>query len=131
MNRLAVITLATLATVTTLAGTANAQDRRYYGYHGGGMSHDFGYGQSGARGDRIDARQFWQHLRIYGAAASGELTWHEGARLMREQDRIGRMERDARRDGYITRDEAYEIRRAQDAASRHITRESTDWQVGW
>ncbi len=129
MNRLAIITIAALAATTAIAGTANAQDR--YGYGGKGSGYGSGHRPSNDRGDRIDGRQFFQYLRIYGAAVSGELTWNEGARLLREQDRIGRMEKDARRDGYITREEALRIRRAQDAASGHIYKESTDWQHGW
>lgn len=129
MKRLAVITITALAAVTALAGTANANDR--YGYGGKGSGYGSGHKPSDHRGDRIDGRQFLQYLRIYGAAVSGELTWNEGTRLLREQDRIGRMEKDARRDGHITRDEALRIQRAQNAASAHIYKESTDWQYGW
>lgn len=128
MRRLALITLAALATTTALAGTASAYDR--YG-HGSGGGYGHGSGSSDNRGDRIDRRQVYQYLRIYGAALSGELTWGEGTRLLREQDRIGRMEKDARRDGHITRDEARRIQEAQNAASSHIYQESTDWQHGW
>jgi hypothetical protein len=41
------------------------------------------------------------------------------------------MEAWAKRDGYVSRDEARRIEAAQDAASRHIYRESHDGQTAW
>jgi hypothetical protein len=83
------------------------------------------------RGDRIDARESNQAYRIHRASRNGELTWSEKIRLWGEQARIHRMERRAYRDGYVSRHEAREIERAQDAASRHIRHESRDGQTAW
>jgi hypothetical protein len=114
MKRLVLIALA-LAAATT---TANAYD----------YSH--GYGDYG-RQRRIDAREAAQAERIDRARARGELTWFERFRLRSEQARIHRMERHARRDGYIDRYEARDIERAQDRASRHIYNQSHDGQRRW
>jgi hypothetical protein len=107
MTRLALIVIALAASTTV----ASAQD----------------YG----RGDRIDAREAAQARRIEHARRSGELTWYEAMKLKAEQHRIRRMEAWARRDGSISRDEARRIEAAQDAAGRHIYRESHDGQTAW
>ena len=41
------------------------------------------------------------------------------------------MERWAKRDGHISREEARRIEQAQDQASRHIRREKHDGQTSW
>jgi hypothetical protein len=81
------------------------------------------------RSDRIDAREANQARRIENARRSGELTWWESMRLRGEQRRIHRMERQAERDGHISREEARRIENAQDAASRNIYRQSHDHQT--
>lgn len=83
------------------------------------------------RGDRIDARQANQAYRIYHNRRAGELTLHEKWRLQAEQRHIARMERHAKSDGYISREEARRIEAAQDRASRHIYRQSHDGQTSW
>lgn len=83
------------------------------------------------RSDRIDAREAAQARRIEHARRTGQLTWFEKMRLNGEQRRIHRMERAAERNGHISREEARRIERAQDAASRHIYRESHDGQTTW
>lgn len=80
---------------------------------------------------RIDAREAAQARRIQQARRHGELTWYEAHRLRSEQQRIHRMEAWARRDGYISREEAARIGRAQDRAARHIYQESHDDQRAW
>ena len=107
MKRIALIALA-LAATTTAAG-----------------AYDYG------RGRRIDAREAEQAYRIGRAGHNGQLTWYERWALAREQARIHRMERAAKRDGHIDGYEARRIERAQDAASRHIYRESHDGQTAW
>ncbi len=67
------------------------------------------------RGDRIDNREARQADRINEGRRSGELTWLGGERLRAEQARIHQMERWAKRDGYISREEARRIEQAQDA----------------
>jgi hypothetical protein len=83
------------------------------------------------RADRIDAREARQAERINEGRRSGELTWLEAQRLRAEQARIHRMERWAKSDGYISREEARRIEQAQDAASRHIRQEKHDGQTTW
>ena len=83
------------------------------------------------RQDRIDARRAEQAYRIRHNRMTGELTLLEKWRLKAEQHRIADMERDALRDGYISRHEARRISEAQDRASWHIWRESHDGQTAW
>lgn len=83
------------------------------------------------RGDRIDNREARQAERINEGRRSGELTWLEAQRLRAEQARIHQMERWAKRDGFISREEARRIEHAQDEASRHIRREKHDGQTTW
>src|SRR5262245_57796098 len=92
---------------------------------GAASAHDY------SRGDRIDAREAAQARRIERGIRNGELTWHEQLKLKAEQARIYAMERAAKRDGYIDAYEARRIERAQDAASRHIYRETHDDQTSW
>ena len=84
-----------------------------------------------SRADRIDNREARQAERINEGRRSGELTWLEAQRLRAEQARIHRMERWAKSDGYISREEARRIEQAQDAASRHIRQEKHDGQTTW
>jgi hypothetical protein len=112
MTRIAIIALAIAASTTAAS------------------AHDY------SRSDRIDAREAAQARRIEHNRRTGELTWYEAAKLRAEQRRIHAMEASARRDGYISRAEARRIEAAQDAASRHIYRESHDgqtarWRRGW
>jgi hypothetical protein len=105
MTRIAIIALALAATTTAAS------------------AHDYG------RADRIDAREAAQARRIQQARRAGELTWYETLKLKTEQRRIYRMEALAKRDGYISRDEARRIKAAQDAAASNIYRESNDGQT--
>jgi hypothetical protein len=109
MNRSALIALALLATTTAAS------------------AHDY----SGARGDRIDDRQSEQAWRIERARQNGELTWLERQKLRFEQGYIRGLERQARRDGYISRDEYRAITEAQNEAGRDIYRQSHDRQIAW
>lgn len=83
------------------------------------------------RDARIDARQAEQAYRIRHNRHSGQLTLLEKWRLQAEQHRIAAMERAAERDGHVSRREARAIDRAQDAAGRHIYRQSHDGQQAW
>jgi hypothetical protein len=107
MTRIALIALA-LAASMTAAG-----------------AHDYN------RGDRIDAREAAQARRIEHYRHTGQLTGYEASKLRAEQRRIYAMEAWAKRDGYISRSEARRIEAAQDAAARHIYRESHDGQQAW
>jgi hypothetical protein len=84
-----------------------------------------------SREHRIDARQAQQAYRIAHDHRTGQLTLFEKWKLKAEQRRIAQLERYARRDGYISRGEAHRIGEAQDAAARHIYRESHDGQIAW
>ena len=105
MIRIALIALALAATTTAAS------------------AHEYG------RAERIDAREAAQARRIQQARRAGELTWYETLKLKAEQRRIHRMEAWAKRDGYISREEARRIRAAQEEASRNIYRESHDGQT--
>ena len=83
------------------------------------------------RGDRIDRREARQAARIREGRESGQLTGSEARHLWAEQRRIHQMERWAKRDGHISREEARRIEEAQDSASRHIRREKHDGQSTW
>jgi hypothetical protein len=86
---------------------------------------------TGAMADRIDQRQAEQARQIEQGRRSGELTRSETASLRAEQTRINDIERRAKADGVVTRQEARQIAQAQNAASRHIYQESHDSQRSW
>lgn len=77
---------------------------------------------------RIDKRQSIQSHRIEQGRHTGQLTFRETRALKAEQARIRAMERRAKADGHIDREEARRIERAQNAASRHIALERSDSQ---
>jgi uncharacterized membrane protein YebE (DUF533 family) len=79
-----------------------------------------------ASADGIDRRQTNQERRITDGVRSGTLTRTEAQRLEAEQGRIREMERRARADGHVDRYERFRINQAQNAASRHIFRETHD-----
>ncbi len=70
----------------------------------------------------IDRREARQHERIAEGRRSGQLTRAETMRLRAGQRHIRRMERRAKRDGFVTRNERRHIARAQDRQSRRIYR---------
>lgn len=80
---------------------------------------------------QIDARRAEEAARIRENRHYGNLTLLEKWRLKGEQRRIAEMERNALRDGHISRQEQYDINRALNRASRDIYRESHDGQVAW
>lgn len=84
-----------------------------------------------ARKAQIDARRDAELDRIQHARRTGDLTLTEKWRLKREQARVGQLEREALRDGHISREEQVVINRALNHASRNIARESRDGQVAW
>jgi hypothetical protein len=71
----------------------------------------------------IDRRQWRQEQRIEQGLRDGSLTRREYWRLKQEQQRIRGLENWARRDGYLTPYERYQLRRSQREASRHIYRD--------
>jgi hypothetical protein len=70
--------------------------------------------------DPISHRQKKQSKRITHGIRGGEVTGREFVRLNREQRRIGKYKRRARRDGYISYKERRRLHRMQDRASEHI-----------
>jgi hypothetical protein len=70
--------------------------------------------------DPISHRQMKQSQRITHGIRSGEVTDRELVRLNREQRRIGKHKRRARRDGCISHRERRCLHRMQDRASAHI-----------
>ena len=77
-------------------------------------------------GDWVDAHQNRQQHRIDKGVRSGDLTRHEARRLDRGQDRIDRMQRQARDDGRVTRHERRRISEEVARQDRHIYRERHD-----
>lgn len=80
----------------------------------------FAYDPSGERREANQERQIEQARR------SGQLTQSEYQRLQSEQARIDALQRRAKADGQVSRNEAAQISRAQNEASRHISQESHD-----
>lgn len=80
---------------------------------------------------QIDFRRSAEQDRIQFERRTGNLTLMEKWRLKNEQARIKQLEREALRDGHISREEQYVINRALNRAGRNITRESRDSQVAW
>lgn len=80
---------------------------------------------------QIDARRVDEAYRIQQGRRTGDLTLLEKWRLKGEQARIAQMERNALRDGHISRQEQYEINRALNRANGNIYRERTDSQIAW
>ena len=86
----------------------------------------FAYGSSTPE---IDRRQAQQEQRIRDGIRDGSLTRRETRELVQEQRRIQVLESRAKADGRINAREAAEIRRAQDAADKHIYQDRHNSQV--
>ena len=80
----------------------------------------------GAYTPGIDRQQAEQAREIERGHRNGSLTDREYRDLKAEQTRIAELERRAKADGTVTREERRHIRSAQDAAGRHIIEEETD-----
>jgi uncharacterized membrane protein YebE (DUF533 family) len=80
---------------------------------------------------QIDATEAREAAAIEKGRYQGELTRREYRDLLAEQQRIAQMERAAKADGYISRQEFRDIRHAQAHADRHIAEESHDRQKSW
>lgn len=76
----------------------------------------------------VDQRQINQEARIQQGVASGELTKREAARLERGQERVERMEANAKADGVVTKKERAQLQHAQNVESRRIARQKHDRQ---
>ncbi|NLR76415.1 hypothetical protein [Leeia aquatica] len=76
----------------------------------------------------INDRQQEQRERIEQGVKSGELTWHETARLAREQRHIKREEARYRADGELTARERADLQRDLNKASRDIHGQKHDAQ---
>lgn len=79
-------------------------------------------------GENIDRRQAEQKQAIDAGVKKGELTSQEAARLRQSQQKIEKMENDARADGKISAREAREIERAQEREKNRIIQERRDRQ---
>jgi hypothetical protein len=78
---------------------------------------------------RIDQRQENQERRIEQGVASGTLTEHEANHLQNQQDRIGRLETNAKADGIVTRSENTRLTHKQNKADRAITRKKQNLRL--
>ncbi|MEO8673719.1 MAG: hypothetical protein ABI411_20615, partial [Tahibacter sp.] len=77
----------------------------------------------------INARQAHQQQRIAAGVASGELNRREARRLEAREWRAHRVERVARRDGYVSPAERAHINRMLNRDSRAIYRQKHDAQT--
>lgn len=75
---------------------------------------------------RSEGREHRQDHRIVRGIVQGELTPREFRNIKRQQHRIDRAQRNAARDGYVTRAERRKLERMQDRASRNIYRKSNN-----
>ncbi len=76
----------------------------------------------------IEREMSRQYDQIKQYRRNGDLTRIEYRRLMREQDTIDNMLRQARSDGHVNQREFNRICDIQEAARENIYREATDWQ---
>lgn len=79
-------------------------------------------------GDGVEARQDRQQQRIEKGFRNGELTRNEVRRLEHGQQRIDRMQRQARSDGRVTGHERQRIHKEVARQDRNIQRERHDRQ---
>lgn len=120
MRKIALVSLAALATALSM-NAAGAQSSR----------HGYGWGGSATETPYIDSTQERQRARIEQGRRSGQLTRSEYYQLMEEQDRIAAMERRAKADGFADPSERRRIRDAQEVATRHIHQETHDHETRW
>ncbi len=80
----------------------------------------------------IDARRTTEIRRIEEGRRSGQLTWREYNLLKSEQSRIADHERQAKADGYVSREERRQLNRELDQASADIYRlKHNEANAGW
>jgi len=113
MKKLTCMTAFVIAAALGL-GTS-AQARGHGGYH------DADTYQPGFE-RRVDRRQDRQWSRIQNGVDSGDLSRREARRLLKQQDRIDRLEQRFERDGYYSPREKRKMERVLDRASRKIRR---------
>ena len=80
------------------------------------------------KGSGVNKREHRQAKRIEQGVKSGALTKDETKRLVREQARIRKMERNFRSDGKLTPKERVRLQYNLNRASAHIFREKHDRQ---
>src|SRR4051812_6973863 len=80
---------------------------------------------------QIDTRQARQEQRIERGMARGEITRHEGRRLIQEQREIARVKARAAADGRITRTEMRELTAMLDQADVQIRQVRHDRDGGY
>lgn len=133
------LVIATLSTLTLMAGTSQANGWGHYeranapyfpdrpNFDRPGFDHRgpdaFQFRNSGYN---IDARQQQQMHRIMHGLGSGELTRHEARDLIREQREIERMQLHYLADGRLNRDEWLQLDRRLDRAAQDIRAEMRD-----
>ncbi len=83
-------------------------------------------GYETSRTPGIDHRQATQDAMIERGRRNGSITAAEARQLRAEQDRIAELERRAKSDGVVTREERQMLRTTQRDADRHIWQESHD-----
>lgn len=83
-------------------------------------------GTTVASAHSVEERQIKQRLAIEHGRQTGSITWLEGRRLRAEQQRILRMERILKADGYLSTSDRRILAQMQKDARRNIVAEKTD-----
>ena len=83
-------------------------------------------GTTVASAHSFEDRQVKQRLAIEKGRQTGSITWLEGRRLRAEQQRILRMEKILKADGYLSASDKRILAKMQNEARRHIFAEKTD-----
>jgi hypothetical protein len=83
-------------------------------------------GTATASAHSVEKRQINQRLAIEQGRQTGSITWLEGRRLRAEQQRIQRMEKILKADGYLSASDRRILANMQNEARRNIIAEKTD-----
>ena len=83
-------------------------------------------GTATASAHSVEKRQINQRLAIEQGRQTGSITWIEGRRLRAEQQRIQRMEKILKADGYLSASDRRILANMQNEARRNIIAEKTD-----
>ena len=83
--------------------------------------------QTGTPG--VDRRQYNQERRIDQGVQSGQLNAKETARLDKGQDKVEKIEENAKADGTVTKKEKGALHHAQEKQGKRIYRQKHDKQV--
>jgi hypothetical protein len=83
---------------------------------------------AGTHDPGVNSRQVHQRQRIVQGVKSGELTWHEAAKLANGQRHVNQLERRYKADGTLTTQERNRLQGAQNVQSHRIYNQKHDGQ---